>query len=1001
MSETNLVSPLLDGFSMGNPISEHGGIRCCPAIRENTDKKYIVKIIAIPASQAQMDALLLAGAYKDPSDAMDYFRRQGEDVLKEAQLLKDLSRLSGFLSYEGWQMEPIQRYRLGYEIYLTGSYKRSLDRYIRHHAMTHLEAINLGLDMCSALSVCRQAGHLYVDLKPGNIFLSDKKEYRIGDLGFLSMDSLRYAALPEKYVSFYTPPELYDPMASVNLTVDTYALGMILYQLYNDGHLPFQSKAPEEPLPSPVQADYELAEIILKAIHPDPEQRYQDPAQMGKALASYMQRNSVNDVPITPLRTWKSKKKKKQEDPETSAPVAEAEEVQPIAEQDALPTEDIPETGISEAEEPAEAISEEAAGESAPEEMLPDAEDPEVPEGTEPSEEDVEIVGTEPEESSEDAEGFPEEEPELSDELSRILAKADDLIAHETPESVLLPEVPEEEDPFAFAQDEEIDDSDVPYDPLMEEEEPEAPTEKKKKEQKFIDPKYARRRKRIRNAIVTLLALAAIGTAGFWYYQNLFLQAVNALTITGDQTQITVQVDSPVEESKLTVSCTDENGKEKTQNLLGGQAVFTDLSPNTQYTITVDIDGFHRLTGKTSEVYITQTTTQILSFTSVAGQEDGSVVLDFTVMGEEPSFWHLHYSADGEEEQTETFTGHSITVSGLSLGKRYTFRLDAGDTLSLSGETSLETLASRLILAKNFLVTSGSGDAFTVQWDAPGDVVVDSWDVRCYNNGGYDQTYTVVEPQVQFTGINPNTAHTVEVTASGMTQPARYGISANPISLSSLDVTDNGKDALEVSWEFTGDAPEGGWLLMYTIDGGGSYVVSSNKANATVTPRIPGAKYVFTLESADGTTVFNNVHSYTVEEAASFEANKLTADMLTVDLLKTPSGDKWYCENISDEQITDQFQLGDGISLMLRSSDTFYLPGSETKVLFVIRDDYGNVLPQYTQEQTMVWKNIWTGGDSKNGELDLPAVPEYPGEFALSLYFDGQLVAELPFTIAE
>lgn len=1006
MSETNLVSPLLDGFALGNPISEHGGIRCCPAIRENTDKKYIVKIIAIPASQAQMDALLLAGAYKDPSDAMEYFRRQGEDVLKEAQLLKDLSKLSGFLSYEGWQMEPIQRYRLGYEVYLTGSYKRSLERYIRHHAMTHLEAINLGLDMCSALSVCRQAGHIYVDLKPGNIFLSDKKEYRIGDLGFLSMDSLRYAALPEKYVSSYTPPELYDPMASVNLTADTYALGMILYQLYNDGHLPFQGRAPEEALPSPVQADYELAEIILKAIHPDPEQRYQDPAEMGKALASYMQRNSINDVPITPLRTRKPKKKKKQESSEDiPLSTAETEEVLPASEPDTTP-ETVPETVAEEAvaveetpesEAPTEEIPVEIEEIEEPEEPIPDDAEPEE------SEDSVDVEETEVEVPSEEAEETEEitgEDLELSEELSRILAKADDLIAHETPESVQLPETEEEADPFAFAQEEEIDDSDIPYDPLMDED-PETPEVAKKNEKKFIDPKYARRRKKLRNAIITLLALAAIGAGSFWYYQNLFLQAVNALTITGDQTQITVRVDSPVDNDKLTVSCLDSNGKGKSQSLIGGQTVFTDLSPNTEYTISVDIAGFHKLTGKTHDVYTTQTTTQILSFTSMAGQENGSVVLDFTVAGTEPSFWTLHYSTDGEEEKTETLSGHSATISGLTLGKRYTFRLDAGDDLSLSGETTLEILASRLILADNIRVTSGSGNSITVSWDAPGDVVVDSWDVRCYNTATYDQSYTVTNTEALFTGIDLATGYTVEVTAAGMTQPSRLGISADPIVLSSMDVSDNGKDALEVSWEFTGNAPADGWLLMYTVDGSGSHVVQADKATATVSPRIPGAKYEFTLQAADGTTVFNSNQSYTAAEAESFEANKLTADMLTVDLIRTPSDEKWYCENVSADEITDQFQPGDRISIMLRSSDTFYLPGSDTKVLFVIRDAYGNVLPQYTQEQTMVWKNIWTGGDSKNGELDVPAVPDYPGEFRLGLYFDGQFVSELPFTISQ
>ena len=37
MSEPTLISPLLDGFTMGQPMGEHDGVSCCPAIRE--DKK--------------------------------------------------------------------------------------------------------------------------------------------------------------------------------------------------------------------------------------------------------------------------------------------------------------------------------------------------------------------------------------------------------------------------------------------------------------------------------------------------------------------------------------------------------------------------------------------------------------------------------------------------------------------------------------------------------------------------------------------------------------------------------------------------------------------------------------------------------------------------------------------------------------------------------------------------------------------------------------------------
>ena len=133
MSEPTLISPLLDGFTMGQPISEHDGVSCCPAIKEDTDNKYIIKIITIPATQTQFDALLLAGAYKDPADAMEYYRTVGEDVQKEAELLKQLSDQEGFLSYINWQMAPITRKRLGYQVYLVGSYKRSLEKYLRRN----------------------------------------------------------------------------------------------------------------------------------------------------------------------------------------------------------------------------------------------------------------------------------------------------------------------------------------------------------------------------------------------------------------------------------------------------------------------------------------------------------------------------------------------------------------------------------------------------------------------------------------------------------------------------------------------------------------------------------------------------------------------------------------------------------------------------------------------------------------------------------------------------
>ena len=163
MSEPNLISPLLDDFSIGRAVSEHDGVRCYPALKENSDKKYIVKILSIPASQVQLDALLLTGAYSAPSAAMEYFKELADQVEKEAAALKTLSRVEGFLAYEGWQVVPMKD-RLGYEVYLVAGYRHALESYVRRNNMTHLGAVNLGIDMCTALSAARRAGGIYADL---------------------------------------------------------------------------------------------------------------------------------------------------------------------------------------------------------------------------------------------------------------------------------------------------------------------------------------------------------------------------------------------------------------------------------------------------------------------------------------------------------------------------------------------------------------------------------------------------------------------------------------------------------------------------------------------------------------------------------------------------------------------------------------------------------------------------------------------------------------------
>jgi hypothetical protein len=232
-----------------------------------------------------------------------------------------------------------------------------------------------------------------------------------------------------------------------------------------------------------------------------------------------------------------------------------------------------------------------------------------------------------------------------------------------------------------------------------------------------------------------------------------------------------------------------------------------------------------------------------------------------------------------------------------------------------------------------------------------------------------------------------------------MTQPARIAISEDPILISDFLVDESAKTEMKITWDYSGTEPEGGWLLMYTVDGSGSQVIECEKSSAKIDPLVPGANYKFVLQSADNRTVFNNLVYHQAKEAEIFKELNYVADQVTIDLLRTPEVSDWRFETISEEDFTTTFAVGESASMVLRSTSAVYVPSNKVKVLFVFRDSYGNVLPELVTEVTHTWKNIWISGDVKTGEIDIPTLPTLPGDYKLEVYFNGGAVDTLDFTI--
>ena len=231
------------------------------------------------------------------------------------------------------------------------------------------------------------------------------------------------------------------------------------------------------------------------------------------------------------------------------------------------------------------------------------------------------------------------------------------------------------------------------------------------------------------------------------------------------------QLDTDISDELLTVICTDTNGNTKHQPVVDGAAQFTELLPDMLYTIRVEIDGFHRLSGSTTHEYMTPAETRIANCTAATGPEDGTMILNFTVEGPDSEEWTAICEAEGEEPIEATFTGHMVPISGLTVGKTYTIRLVPTTELYIPGTDSLEFTAASIVIAENLTIVIDGEDGLTATWESPEGASVASWFVRCYNNEGYDQSVTTDALTASFEGITIGTAYTVEVTAQGMTQP--------------------------------------------------------------------------------------------------------------------------------------------------------------------------------------------------------------------------------------
>ena len=143
--------------------------------------KSALKVISIPKSEQELiDVKNNVGKSEDSLKA--YYQSVASEIVKEFELMYQLRGTTNIVSYEDHKVRK-HASGIGWDILIRLELLTPLDVYMEHHRMTRQDIIRLGIDICKALERCRALDVIHRDIKPGNIFISEQGDFKLGDFG--------------------------------------------------------------------------------------------------------------------------------------------------------------------------------------------------------------------------------------------------------------------------------------------------------------------------------------------------------------------------------------------------------------------------------------------------------------------------------------------------------------------------------------------------------------------------------------------------------------------------------------------------------------------------------------------------------------------------------------------------------------------------------------------------------------------------------------------------
>ena len=262
-----------------------------------------IKVIRIPNDPAELNNM--KSSRMDEKSIREYYKASVEQLTNEIELMDRMKSASHVVTIEDYKVVE-ESETIGWSIYIRMELLTNLNTFIQEEGMSTQDVVKMGIDVLTGLEFCHQEKLIHRDIKPDNIFVSKFGEYKIGDFGISREIENTSVTLSQKGTKAYMAPEIVR-MEPYGHLVDIYALGLTLYEILNNGRLPFLPPYPEqyfsqdmvraiarrisgkEELPE-IQGIGRLNDIIRKACAHNPEDRYQSAKDMKADLQAFSEK---------------------------------------------------------------------------------------------------------------------------------------------------------------------------------------------------------------------------------------------------------------------------------------------------------------------------------------------------------------------------------------------------------------------------------------------------------------------------------------------------------------------------------------------------------------------------------------------------------------------------------------------------------------------------------------------------------------------------------------